>query len=76
MSFVEFRDKLIMLDCGMYQGKDKDFNYKGHEVSPENIDYLLLSHSHIDHSGRIHCLSKTVLKEQFTAQNLPMIYVK
>lgn len=59
---IEFRDKLIMLDCGMYQGKDKDFNYKGHEVSPENIDYLLLSHSHIDHSGRIPLLVKNGFK--------------
>ena len=59
---IEFRDKLIMLDCGMYQGKDKDFNYKGLEVSPENIDYLLLSHSHIDHSGRIPLLVKNGFK--------------
>ena len=52
----------IMLDCGMYQVRDKDFNYKGHEVSPENIDYLLLSHSHIDHSGRIPLLVKNGFK--------------
>lgn len=55
---IQANDKKILLDCGMYQGKDEDFNYEEFEVNPAEIDYLLLSHSHIDHSGRIPLLVK------------------
>jgi metallo-beta-lactamase family protein len=55
---IQANDKKILLDCGMYQGKDEDFNYGEFEVNPAEIDYLLLSHSHIDHSGRIPLLVK------------------
>jgi len=59
---IEFKDKLIMLDCGMYQGKDENLNYEEFEVNPSDIDYLFLSHSHIDHSGRIPLLVKKGFK--------------
>ena len=45
----------ILLDCGLYQGYSKemkDFNTKW-LFEPEEIDTLILSHAHIDHSGRI-----------------------
>lgn len=45
----------ILLDCGLYQGREdqyEDFNQKW-LVPPEEIDVLVLSHAHIDHSGRI-----------------------
>lgn len=45
----------ILLDCGLYQGRDsemKDFN-ETWLFSPSEIDCLILSHAHIDHSGRI-----------------------
>jgi len=43
----------ILLDCGMFQGiQTDDFNQRfGFE--PSEIDYLLLTHAHIDHSGLI-----------------------
>jgi len=45
----------ILLDCGMYQGKGKETDSRNRELGfqPENIDYLILSHAHIDHSGLI-----------------------
>lgn len=45
----------ILLDCGLYQGNDPDFDDFNHEWSfnPKDIDVLVLSHSHIDHAGRI-----------------------
>lgn len=55
---IQANDKKILLDCGMFQGKDEDLNYEEFEVNPAEIDYLLLSHSHIDHSGRIPLLVK------------------
>lgn len=55
---IQFKEKKILLDCGMYQGRDEDLNLAEFEISPGEIDYLLLSHSHIDHSGRIPLLVK------------------
>jgi len=52
-------DKRILLDCGLYQGKDE--KERGNDVFsyvPSTVDYLLLSHAHIDHSGRIPLLYK------------------
>ena len=45
----------ILLDCGLYQGDSADmesFNRNWY-FKPEEIDCLVLSHAHIDHSGRI-----------------------
>ncbi|MCB0568221.1 MAG: MBL fold metallo-hydrolase [Phaeodactylibacter sp.] len=50
----------ILLDCGLYQGSSdemEDFNESWY-FKPEEIDVLLLSHAHIDHSGRIPKLVK------------------
>ncbi len=60
--FIQYKDKKILLDCGMYQGKDDDYNLDDFEVNPADIDYLFLSHSHIDHSGRIPLLVKKGFK--------------
>ncbi len=50
----------ILLDCGLYQGRDKDmedFN-RNWLFDPSAVDCLVLSHAHIDHSGRIPRLVK------------------
>lgn len=59
---IQARGRNIMLDCGMYQGKDEDLNAEEFAVNPSEIDCLLLSHSHIDHSGRIPLLVKQGFK--------------
>ncbi len=45
----------ILLDCGMYQGKgmETDADNRNLGFNPEDIDFILLSHAHIDHSGLI-----------------------
>ena len=47
--------KRILLDCGMFQGKglETDSMNRNLMFDPETIDYLILSHAHIDHSGLI-----------------------
>jgi len=47
--------KKILLDCGMYQGKGMETDAMNRNLGfdPQQIDYLLLSHAHIDHSGLI-----------------------
>ena len=50
----------ILLDCGLYQGRREgmdDFNRSWY-FAPQDIDCLILSHAHIDHSGRIPRLVK------------------
>ncbi len=50
----------ILLDCGLYQGEDEEFLSFNDEwrFDPKKIDVLILSHAHIDHSGRIPKLVK------------------
>ena len=47
--------KRILLDCGMFQGKglETDSMNRNLMLDPATIDYLILSHAHIDHSGLI-----------------------
>ena len=59
---IHVNDKYILLDCGMYQGRDEDLNLEEFEINPAEINFLLLSHSHIDHSGRIPLLVKNGFK--------------
>ena len=58
LHLIEVNGKTIMLDCGMYQGKRKEaFERNRSEFCQgKKIDVLILSHAHIDHSGRIPCL--------------------
>ena len=52
---LEAAGKKILIDCGLYQGKaiDELENYEDFAFNPSDIDCLLLTHAHIDHSGRI-----------------------
>ncbi len=57
---IEINGKKIMLDCGLFQGKRKEAfeRNRSEYCRGEEIDMLILSHAHIDHSGRIPCLVK------------------
>lgn len=52
---VEAAGKRFIVDCGMHQGslEDEMENREPFEFSPTEIDFMLLTHAHIDHSGRI-----------------------
>ena len=47
----------ILIDCGMKQGSDAK-DGQGFEFNPRDIDYVFLTHSHIDHSGLLPLLTK------------------
>lgn len=63
--------KKILLDCGFFQnrGKDNDRLNRNFSFDPQQIDLMILSHAHIDHSGNIPNLVKQGFnKTIFTTQ--------
>lgn len=50
---VEHKNTKFLIDCGMYQGNKelKERNYVDFMFNPAEIDFVLLTHAHIDHSG-------------------------
>ena len=53
-------DIKILVDCGLFQGSRfaEYLNYEKFPYNPSEIDYVLLTHSHADHAGRIPKLYK------------------
>ena len=48
----------VMIDCGMFQGKEEDQNQGLFAFKASEVDYLLVTHAHLDHVGRIPKLVK------------------
>lgn len=61
MWLVRFQKYCILLDCGLIQGHDIATDYRLNKdmlkrIKPKEIDWIILSHCHIDHSGLIPAL--------------------
>src|SRR5712671_791974 len=56
----------VLLDCGFFQGfgSDTDDMNRNFAFNPAEVDYLILSHAHIDHSGNIPNLVKQGFRGQ------------
>ena len=54
---VEINGKRILVDCGMQQGRD-EMNNEQLPFAANTVDYVLVTHAHIDHSGRLPLLVK------------------
>ena len=69
---LEVGGKRILIDCGLQQGRD-EVNNRSLPFAPGSIDYVLITHAHIDHSGRVPMLIKNgfqgrILTTRLTAQ--------
>ena len=57
---LETNDLTVLVDCGLFQGNRdiRQRNWAPFPVHPNNIDTVLLTHAHIDHSGYLPALVK------------------
>ena len=57
---VEANGKRLLVDCGIFQGSNElsDRNYQPLSIDPKTIDYVVLTHAHLDHTGWLPCLVK------------------
>jgi len=74
---VSINGKKILIDCGLQQGRDELDNTLLPFAANE-IDYVLITHAHIDHSGRIPLLVKQgfqgeILTTRLTARLLEIM---
>jgi len=61
---VNCAGKQILIDCGMYQGGREldEENHKAFGFDPVQVDFVLLTHAHLDHCGRLPLLAKRGFK--------------
>ena len=66
---LEFGNYKVLLDCGLIQGsrEQEAINSQPFEFDPSSIDAVILSHAHIDHSGRLPLLVKEGFKGEIFA---------
>ncbi|HEX3047863.1 MAG TPA: MBL fold metallo-hydrolase [Bacillota bacterium] len=66
---VETRSGCFLVDCGMFQGPKeiRELNHHDFIFNPGALDFVLLTHAHIDHSGLIPKLCKSGFKKEIYA---------
>ena len=74
---LDIGGKRILVDCGLQQGRDEVSNAE-FPFAANTVDYLLVTHAHIDHSGRIPMLIKQgfqgkILTTRLTAELLDIM---
>ena len=74
---LEVEGVRVMIDCGMFQGEEEDLNQRPFDFNASEIDYLLVTHAHLDHVGRIPKLVKEgfVGKIYATAATQELAYI-
>ncbi len=70
-TLIETGKKRILIDCGLEQGGDT-YENAPMPVAANQIDFMLLTHAHIDHSGKIPMLYKNGFKGKIYATRATM----
>lgn len=70
--------KKILLDCGFFQGRGAETDAMNREfhINPADVDYLILSHAHIDHTGNVPNLVKQGFRGPIICTNATADLVK
>jgi metallo-beta-lactamase family protein len=63
---TSLRTRRIMIDCGMFQGSRalEKRNFEKFPYNPEEVDFVLITHAHLDHIGRL----PKLIKEGFSGK--------
>ena len=61
---VQVRGQNILVDCGMVQGQDASVPIENWPVKPAEVDFIFLTHAHIDHIG----LLPTLIRQGFKGE--------
>lgn len=71
---VECGESKLLVDCGMFQGSsaEREMNHEPFPFDPTEIDFLLLTHAHIDHSGLIPRLCREGFRGQIITTKATM----
>ncbi len=66
---INLGTKKILVDCGMFQGSRyaEDLNYEKFTYDPTEVDFVFITHSHTDHSGRLPKLYKEGFRGEVVA---------
>ncbi len=60
--YMECNNLKFLVECGMYQGENaEEINKAAFDFNPEEIDYVFVTHAHLDHSGML----PRIVKEGF-----------
>jgi metallo-beta-lactamase family protein len=52
--YIKCNDFKLLVDCGLYQGEYADeVNRAAFDYEPQEIDYIFVTHAHLDHSGML-----------------------
>ena len=54
----------ILVDCGLFQGRDKGVPVEQWPVAPSQVDFIFLTHAHIDHIGML----PTLIQQGFSGE--------
>ena len=71
---LEVNGKKILVDCGLQQGRDEVDN-RELPFNPADIDFVLVTHAHIDHTGRIPLLVKNGFHGTIIASRLTWLFL-
>jgi len=69
---LEYEDRKILIDCGLFQGGKGEKNFEPFKYDPKSVDFLIITHAHMDHIGRVPKLVREGFKGKIISTNETM----